>query len=1108
MSAIGRTYHLLMCAVIVTALPVYGQVSPQMLDYPQNHLPWFTIESDNFLVHYQEGSYRSAAFASLIAEEIYEPVTNLYGHHPKKKVSIVIRDREDFSNGAAYFFDDKIEIWLPALDTPLRGTHHWLRNVITHEFVHIVQLGASMKRSQTIPAFYLQWLSYEDVRRPDVLYGFPNGLITKPFATVSIPAWFAEGTAQYQHSTLGYDSWDSHRDMMLRTRVLDNSVLGFEEMGIFSSKTSLERELAYNQGFAFTNYLTERFGEEVIADISRSAAESGRNNFSPVMLHATGYSGHQLYDDWLSHLREKYRQVTEQIGPVSETETVEPRGFFNFYPQYSSDGSVFAYLSNRGRDYARTALILKKNGLETEIEMPGGLDYLNGEQSYHFSHGLASNTTLDFISNRFSFSPAGNELVYSRPVRNRFGETYQDLYIYNLDSASRERITNSARVQDPAWHPKERLIAAVKQTHGTQNLVLVDPAGGDITQLTVFKNWETVYTPVWHPDGDDIYFASASAGNRNIFRYHLPSETITAVLAGNAADFRDPWISPDGRYLYYSADITGIFNIYRLNLETGHSERVTNVIGGAFMPFARGDTLYFAGYTARGYKIERAVITDPVSVNPDTISKFRREANPYAGDLDGIPDRSPEISSAAAEPVSIVISGDDTQVNATWQPYSETTTGISVFPVLRFDNYTKLRGSNRTLLTDGRFGALGENLWRDVKLGAYFSSRDVTERLSLFAGALIGPGSLPADGVGDFFSPGRLNNLDRDLFLIAEYRGLPFIRRSWSPTVAVELYNLKRNVRDGITIEEFACTSCLPEERSIDIRYSIWEASLFLRSKLNRWSLLELGASYSPYSVTTDGFFSREFNEFIPGSTSQYFRGSTYSVSYVAELFRPVRHSDIAPQGIGGSFTYRYQPGRLLSEFEVNDGILSPVYSRDFNHSLELNTRYGFGIYGRSTGMFETRGFAYLNRPDEFFYLDYTGGLTGMRSYPFFAIGGQTTAFGRISYITPLFEGINRQAGAYTLDKVFARLFLETGNGWGGPLNIGNNLKTGAGAELRFAFNNYYLFPMKLFVNGTYGFNRFDVSLPSQFITPDGGSTVSYGRDFLFYFGLTFDFDL
>ena len=40
-----------------------------------------------------------------------------------------------------------------------------LRNVISHEFTHMVQIQAAMKIGRTIPAFYLQFLNYEDKRQ-------------------------------------------------------------------------------------------------------------------------------------------------------------------------------------------------------------------------------------------------------------------------------------------------------------------------------------------------------------------------------------------------------------------------------------------------------------------------------------------------------------------------------------------------------------------------------------------------------------------------------------------------------------------------------------------------------------------------------------------------------------------------------------------------------------------------------------------------------------------------------------------------------------------------------------------------------------------------------
>lgn len=1104
---------------IAWAGQAFGQTSPQFYDYPYNHLPWFTIESEHFEIHYQEGTERTAQVASKIAEEIYEPITSLYGLEPGRKVSIVMRDREDYSNGAAFFFDDKIEIWVPSLDTPLRGTHNWMRNVITHEFTHIVQLQASMTRSKTVPAIYFQWLSYEGVRRPDVLYGFPNGIITMPFASVAIPAWYAEGTAQYQRAGLTYDYWDSHRDMLLRSRILNDSYLSFTDMGIFSSKTSIERETNYNQGFAFVIYLTERFGEEVVADISTAASESGKTNFSKVIEAATGISGEQLFDDWISERKEYYHSQTEPITQT-EFEHVESNGFFNFYPQFSPDSSSLAYLSNLGRDYAQTYLVIRTDSSVISIDNVGSMQQLNDDQQYRMAHGMGANLVLDFISNRFSFSPDSRQILYSRAEKNRYGETYQDIYLFDIESETSDQLTNSQRIQDPAWHPSENRAAAVQQHDGTQNLVLVDLDTKEISKLTTYNSGETIFTPVWHPSGESIFMAGALEGSRNLYRFNISDQTITPLFENRFVDFRDPWVDPEGAHLYFSSDLDGFFNIYRQNLDTKETEQLTTVKGGAFMPVVQSDTLYYSHYINDGYKISKSALkssTEPVAINlpqgqpiysqsDDTHQQRIQTLNRV--DDSSIAELPFNPSSIDGESIEFEIPTEFESDSRTWRPYTETITSLNVFPIVRFDNYSKLNGSNANLLTSGKFGSLGENLWRDMKLGAYFSSRDVTEKISLFGGALFGFGSTPSDGIGNFISPGRLNDLDRDIFMIFEHRGIPFIETSWSPTVSIELYNLKRNVRDGLSIEEFPCTSCLPVTKNVDIRYAIWEANLFLRSKLNRWSLLEFGANYSPYSVATDGFISEELNQFIPGSTSEYFRGNTLSASYIAELIRPTRNMDITPIGVKGQFTYRYQPSRLLEEFEVNDGVLSPIYQTEYNHSLELKYRQGFSLGGDDAAMITTRAFSYLNQPEEYFYLDYIGGLTGLRSYPFFAVGGQRTAFLRASYLTPVFQSINKQIGPYTIDKVFAHFYAETGNGWGGPLEIGNSLKSGIGTELRFAFNSYYLFPLKFFVNGTYGLNRFEIRFPDDFITGSGDNTVSYGREFLLYFGLTFDFDL
>ncbi|MCH2450654.1 MAG: hypothetical protein MK198_10980 [Gracilimonas sp.] len=1114
-----KQISILLLAMAFTPVIAIAQTDVRFYEYPQNHLDWYTIESEHFLIHFQEGNSRSAQVASRIAEEVYKPITDLYRYQPEEKVSIVLKDREDYSNGTAYFFDNKIDIWLPALDSPLRGTHNWLRNVITHEYVHIVQIQKGMKRSRKIPAFYLQWLSYEDVRRPDVLYGFPNGIITMPFATVNIPAWLAEGTAQYQTTGLFYETWDSHRDMILRTRILSDTYFSLDEMGIFSSKTSLERETVYNQGFAFVIYLANRFGDEVLHEVTQALGQKGVYSVAEAIEITTGVPGYDIFNDWIAERKEFYQTAVENITPTP-SETIEKYGFFNFYPQLSPDQKQLAYLSNKGVDFGLLSLYLKDvDDKETKVAVVN----ISGFQDD--PHRFASKEPLlTFLETSFSFSPDSKKIAYSVSKTNKYGEQYRDIFVYDLESKEIERLSQSGRIQFPSWNNTGDKIAAVQYEKGTQNLVLLYPGHPDsVTMLTDFQNGETVATPQWNTNDTKIWFAGSDQTNRDIFVYDLESQQTTSFLSDPYVDYRDPYIGPNGDHLYYSSSVEGIFNIYRIHLDGGEPQKLTAVIGGAFMPFiGENGKLYYSEYQADGYKIMQANEGDLLTHSEHGFYNpvYSDDISSPGGDFDYIDQLSEfddsDLNPFSEEVIAIADTGNYNYIlntisemdKRTFRKYDDTYTGFSYFPVIRFDNYSKENGNNGALIKNGKFGKFGGNLLRDVKPGVYFSSRDVIDKLSLFGGLMVGVASQPAESIGGFFRPDRLFGLDRDAFLILEHRGLPFIERSWSPTVAVEIYNMRRNVSDGLSIEEFPCTSCLPDTVTTDIAYDIWEAGLFFRSKLSRRSLLELGITYSPYTVSTDNFYSRELKQQVSGSSSQYFRGTTLSTSYTFDYYTYSNDADIAPLGLKGYLRYQFQPSKLLEEYEIKDGALKPVFENSNNHSTELHVRYGFKTLGDQAFQARIRSFHYFNSPGDSFYADYVGGFLGMRSYPYFALGGSTTAFTSLSWFAPIYRGINKQAGPYTFDKIFARFFFETGNGWRSPYDTGNSLKSGMGAEIRVAMNGFYLFPLKFFVSTSYGFDHFTLTLPKDFITNSQSNRVTYGRELLFHFGLTFDFEL
>ena len=79
----------------------------------------------------------------------------------------------------------------------------------------------------------MQLMNYEDEKRPDVLYGYPNTLISYPIPGTAVPPWLAEGIAQYMYENADWDHWDTHRDMIMRDRVIHDNLLTFTEMNTF-----------------------------------------------------------------------------------------------------------------------------------------------------------------------------------------------------------------------------------------------------------------------------------------------------------------------------------------------------------------------------------------------------------------------------------------------------------------------------------------------------------------------------------------------------------------------------------------------------------------------------------------------------------------------------------------------------------------------------------------------------------------------------------------------------------------------------------------------------------------------------------------------------------
>lgn len=696
---------------------VAGAPAQPGTEAPHPELKWYTIETEHFLVHFHEGAERSARVTAKVAEEVFPVITALYDYTPPEKINFVIRDHDDFSNGAAYYYDNKITIWASSLDFALRGSHNWLRNVVTHEFTHMIQLQAARKMSRKLPAFYLQSIGYEKETRPEDLYGFPNSIVSFPVPLTVIPSWFAEGVAQFQVPGLGYDAWDSHRDMLLRTAVLENKLLTLSEMSSFG-KNSIGNERAYNQGFALVAYMARKYGLESLAKATAAMRAFLRFSFSGAIKQATGKSGAALYAEWKDDLQQSYAARVQTIREhLAEGELIESQGIGNFYPLWAKEGRRIAYLSSGSSDFlSRTALLIRN--LDT-----GEVKVIRGG-----------------VQTAFDWSPDGRFLAYAkRTDPNRHLSYYYDLYLFDLQDNKEQRLTRDARAFSPAFSPDGRRLVCVVNADGTRNLALFDLAAGTLERVTRFQNGEQVFQPQWSPDGRHLVFALTEREGRRLCLLDLQTGELENLETG-ALDSRDARFSADGKSIYFSADHNGIFNIYRMYLQTGELQQLTNVLGGAFMPSVneQGELVY-ACFKADGYKI--ALLPQPRPL-PESDTRYRPPLRgiQVAATRNGFVPHVPAHIRAPAY--------DDRKLpNLEAKPYHNTYGALSFLPVLRRDYGT-------------------------TKLGTYFTSSDVLNKYSIFGGLLVN------------------RDLDYDLLAIIEYNNL-------GPRLFIEAYNQVLHSSEG-----------------------------------------------------------------------------------------------------------------------------------------------------------------------------------------------------------------------------------------------------------------------------------------------------------------------
>lgn len=193
-------------------------------------------------------------------------------------------------------------------------------------------------------------------------------------------------------------------------------------------------------------------------------------------------------------------------------------------------------------------------------------------------------------------SPDGRELVF---------DLLGDLYLVPLAGGeARALTTGMAWDMQPRFSPDGQWIAFTSDRGGGDNVWVISRSGtGDARQITK-EDFRLVNSPVWSPDGNFIavrkhFTKHRSLGSGEIWLYHSSGGKGVQMTEkpNDQKDVGEPAFSPDGKYVYFSEDVTPgatfeynkdpygeIYAIRRLDRGDGRIEKLVGGPGGAARP--------------------------------------------------------------------------------------------------------------------------------------------------------------------------------------------------------------------------------------------------------------------------------------------------------------------------------------------------------------------------------------------------------------------------------------------------------------------------------------------------------------------------------------------
>ncbi len=579
LNRLNRIQRITMHLLVLTAIFLLSisNTAQAALSHEQS-LTWQTLTSANFELHFHNGEQALAEKSLNIAERVLTDLQPTFDWIPKKRIEIILSDEFDASNGfviAPYLPTLRITLF-PTSPDNISDIDDWLELLITHELTHALHIDKAADK----PLFLRKLFG----RHP---FSFPN---------ILQPLWLIEGMATYLETDKAQENGRGQDDifhMMMRMEV-KRGIKSYEEINMPTTRWPVSNT-PYLYGVHFFQFLESQYSR---ASINRFIADYS-NNLTPFALNRNamrtyGKTMPGLWVDFEIYLQNIYLSQLTKIATtdLKQGEQLTNNGYYKTYVQPLDNGNlIYAQYDGKTRPSLQVQKSeINKTEIIAEIRPEARLDY----------------------------HPKAGVLVSQMEIY-RNANYFYDIFKITIDDKNIQRLTRGDRYRRGVWNPSGDRIMALYNKSNKHTLALLHEDGQLIDLIWEGKEGDVIAGFDWSPDGQHLIASiRRSLGDWNIEQFSLEKRKWEPLIAGKENETQ-PQYSHDGERIVFSANYTGVYNIYEYQIKSKKISQITNVDGGAFRPILdKKGHLFYLGYTPNGYDVfkieDTAAIQQPIQL--------------------------------------------------------------------------------------------------------------------------------------------------------------------------------------------------------------------------------------------------------------------------------------------------------------------------------------------------------------------------------------------------------------------------------------------------------------------------------------------------------------